>query len=369
LFIKELSLKNFRNYDLSKINFNKNINIILGSNGQGKTSLIEAIYALSTTKSHRTSKDLKMVKFNENFALVSAMINRKSNDDDFELSLSISNKGKNAKHNGVPIQKLSDYIGTLKTVFFAPEDLELIKGAPNTRRKFLNMEIGQIDGLYIHNLNLYSKVLKQRNELLKNFIENETNQLMLEVLTEQLVEPLVYILEKRNWFIRELETYARTVHFFLTEEEEEISFKYISGFNLEEISFENILGKYISSYPVDKKYRTTSLGAHRDDFALSLSGMNAHDFASQGQQRTSILSIKLAEVDLIRNFSRDYPVLLLDDVLSELDSNRQGKLLEYTKNKTQTFITTTSINGISDEIIKNSDVRIIKEARIGEYHE
>ena len=368
MFIKKLSLKNFRNYGAAEITFTQNINIMIGNNAQGKTSLIEGIYALSTTKSHRTSKDTGMIRFDQDFAKVETVV-QVDEDDDVSLSLSITKKGKTAKYNGIAASKLSAYIGKLKTVFFAPEDLELIKGGPAVRRKFLNMEIGQIDPLYIHHLGAYSKVLKQRNELLKNYVESESNGLMLEVLTGQLLPHLVYLLNKRSWFLESLEVYAKKVHAFITDEEEEISFKYLNSMRICEITEGALMMKFESLYANDKRMRTTTVGAHRDDFSVYLRGVNAHEFASQGQQRTSILSIKLAEIDLIYVETGAYPVLLLDDVLSELDEHRQVKLLASTKDKTQTFITTTSISGIDQETIDSADVFVIDDGKIGDCNE
>ena len=368
MFIKKLSLKNFRNYASTKIEFTKNINIIIGNNAQGKTSLIEGIYVLSTTKSHRTSKDIQMIHFEQDFAKADTVVSV-PDDEDIELSLSITKKGKTAKYNGVPATRLSAYVGKLKTVFFAPEDLELIKGAPATRRKFLNMEIGQIDALYIHHLGAYSKILKQRNELLKNDVESESGQLMLEVLTGQLLPHLIYLLNKRIWFLNVLEIHGKKVHTFITDSKEDISFKYVNSMRVDELTEETLMKKFESLYGHDKRMKTTTIGAHRDDFSIYLSEVNAHEFASQGQQRTAVLSIKLAEIDLIYAETGVYPVLLLDDVLSELDEDRQVKLLASTKDKTQTFITTTSISGIDQEMIDSSDVFVIDDAKIGDYCE
>lgn len=368
MFIKDLSLKNFRNYESAKLSFSKNINIFIGDNAQGKTSLIEGIYALSTTRSHRTSKDIQMIRFEEEFAKVDTAISIPDNDD-LELSLSITKKGKKAKFNGIHATKLTEYVGKLKTVFFAPEDLELIKGSPTVRRRFLNIEIGQIDSLYLFHLSSYGKVLKQRNELLKDYQESEEKRLMLEVLTEQLVPHIVYIVNKRIWFLKELEWHAHLVHDFITDGKEVLSFNYANSMRLEEVNSESVMIKFESLYANDKRMRTTTVGVHRDDFLINLSGVNAHEFASQGQQRTSILSIRLAEIDLIYAETGFYPVLLLDDVLSELDEGRQIKLLESTKNKTQTFITTTSITGIYKDIIDSADVFVVNSAKIGDYCE
>jgi len=368
LFIKKLSLKNFRNFAFAEIEFSKNINIMIGNNAQGKTSLIEGIYALSTTKSHRTSKDTQMISFDQDFAKLDTVV-QVPDGDDASLSLVITKRGKTATYNGISASRLSAYIGKLKTVFFAPEDLELLKGTPTIRRKFLNMEIGQIDPLYIHHLSSYSKILKQRNELLKNYSESESNKLLLDVLTQQLIPHLCYLLTKRTWFLESLEAHAKKIHAFITESKEGISFSYTNSMRIDEITDEVLIAKFESLYENDKRMRSTTVGAHRDDFSVYLSGVNAHEFASQGQQRTAVLSIKLAEIDLIYDITGIYPVLLLDDVLSELDANRQVTLLASTKDKTQTFITTTSVSGIYEEIIDSSDLFVIEDAKIGDYYE
>ena len=362
MFIKQLSIKNFRNYENADLKLTKNINIITGNNAQGKTSLIEAIYALSTTKSHRTNKDSQIILFEKEFTRIEAIISE--DKENFTLTLNISKKGKIANYNGISKKKLSDYIGILKTVFFAPEDLSLIKAAPTSRRRFLDMEIGQVDSHYIHHLTQYTKILKHRNELLKKFVENDEHNLMLEVLTKQICPHFLYLINKRKWFLSELEVYAKDVHTHITDFEENIMFKYLNSAKSDLISEEEIFKKYERFFQQDKKMKTTTIGPHRDDFLILINDMNAHEFASQGQQRTAILSIKLAEIELINEVTGVYPVLLLDDVLSELDNKRQMKLLNATKERTQTFITTTTIDGIDKEIIGLSDIFTIDNAKI-----
>lgn len=345
------------------VEFSKTITILIGNNAQGKTSLIEGIYALSTTKSHRTSKANQMIHFEQDFAKAEAIVEIPDNDE-MKLGLIIAKKGKTAKYNGANVAKLTDFVGKLKTVFFAPEDLELIKGSPSGRRRFLDMDIGQIDNLYIYYLSVYNKLLKQRNELLKRYVESDMNHLQLEVLTSQMVTPLIYILNKRKWFLQELGSHTKLIHHFITDGKEDISFEYLNSMRVEKITEDALLQKFESMYTTDKRTRTTNVGSHRDDFVVFLSGMNAHEFASQGQQRTAILSTRLAEIDLIYQETGIYPVLLLDDVLSELDESRQSKLLVSTNNKTQTFITTTSVSGIYQEILDSADVFVIEGGEI-----
>ena len=368
MFIKKIKLKQFRNYQEVAVVFEKNINIIIGRNAQGKTSLIESMYVLSTTKSHRTSKDQQLILFNEDFARIEAQINREL--DDFELSLSISKKGKKANYNGIVQKKLSDYVGKLIVVLFAPEDLSLVKGGPPYRRRFLDMEIGQLSPSYLYHLAQYGKLLKQRNELLKQLRHNRKNELLLEVLTEQLVPHAVFIVGKRMEFLEKLQQFAKGVHGEITNGLEEISFSYVNSFKDWELTEEQALQKYKDAFDSDIQNGTTALGPHRDDFVVSINGINTHQFGSQGQQRTASLSIKLAEIELIYSVLGEYPILLLDDVLSELDDSRQTQLLNTIKNKVQTFITTTNIDGIDEEVVRLADIFTIDNAeiRIGDEH-
>ena len=228
MFINRLSLKQFRNYQDACVEFKKNINIIIGNNAQGKTSLIESIYVLSTTKSHRTSKDSQLILFNEDFARIEADITRER--DDLHLSLVISKKGKKASYNGIDQKKLSEYVGKLIVVMFAPEDLSLVKGGPQYRRRFMDMEIGQLSPTYLFHLGQYSKLLKQRNELLKQLRMNRSNDLLLDVITEQLVPHAVYVLNSRIEFLKKLESFSKKVHGEISNQLEEIGLDYINSF-------------------------------------------------------------------------------------------------------------------------------------------
>ena len=362
MFIKKLELVQFRNYKTVNVKFEKNINIIIGYNAQGKTSLIEAMSVLSTTKSHRTNKDSQLILFGEDFARIRADIER--NQDNFELMLSISKKGKKATYNGVAQKKLSNYVGKLIVVMFAPEDLSLVKGGPQYRRRFMDMEIGQMSPPYLYHLGQYTKLLKQRNELLKQLRAKRTDELLLEVITEQLVPHATYLVEKRIEFLNLLETFASIIHGEISNQKEKITFKYINSFKEDNFEEEIILKKYKDLYNQDIQSGTTSIGPHRDDFVVSINDINTHQFGSQGQQRTASLSIKLAEIELIYSVIGEYPVLLLDDVLSELDDSRQTQLLNTIKNKVQTFITTTNIDGIDEKMIKLADVFTIDNAEI-----
>ena len=362
MFIKKLMIKQFRNYQSASVSFKKNINIIIGNNAQGKTSLIESMYVLSTTKSHRTSKDSRLILFGEDFARIEAEIEREQ--DDLELSLVISKKGKKASYNGIVQKKLSDYVGKLIVVMFAPEDLSLVKGGPQYRRRFMDMEIGQLSPTYLYHLGQYSKLLKQRNELLKQLRGNRQNELLLDVMTEQLVPHAVYVINKRIEFLGQLESFCKKVHGEISNQREEISLDYQNSFKQIEVDEESILQKYRDLYDQDIQLGSTNLGPHRDDFSVSINGINTHQFGSQGQQRSASLSMKLAEIELIHSVLNEYPILLLDDVLSELDDTRQTQLLNTIKNKVQTFITTTNIDGIDEDVIELADIFTIDNAEI-----
>lgn len=362
MLINELTLRQFRNYKSADVQFSKNINIVIGNNAQGKTSLIEAIYVLSTTRSHRTSKDSQLILFDEEFAKVSGNITR--HHDTFDLSLIISKKGKKAIYNGVDQKKLSDYVGKLVVVMFAPEDLSLVKGGPQYRRRFMDMEIGQLSPSYLYHLGQFTKLLKQRNELLKQLRTNRKNELLLDVLTEQMVTHIVFILEERLKFIETLESFAKSVHHEISTGLEEMSLKYFNSFKETPLEVEALLNKYKEHYDQDINQGTTAYGPHRDDFNVFINDVNTHQYGSQGQQRTASLSMKLAEIDLIHSVLDEYPILLLDDVLSELDDNRQTQLLNTIKNKVQTFITTTNIDGIDQKMIEIADIFTIENAEI-----
>lgn len=334
----------------------------MGQNAQGKTSLIEAIYVLSTTKSHRTSKDIQLILFNEDFARIKANIQREQ--DTFELMLSVSKKGKKAIYNGVPQKKLTDYVGKLIVVMFAPEDLSLVKGGPQYRRRFLDMEIGQISPTYLYHLGQYNKLLKQRNELLKQLRVKRSDELLLDVLTEQVVPHAIYLVQKRIEFLEQLQIFAKEIHGEISSQKEIIDFKYLTSFKETPLDEAAILQKYKEAYNQDIQMGSTNMGPHRDDFMVSINEINTHQFGSQGQQRTASLSIKLAEIELIHSILGEYPVLLLDDVLSELDDTRQTQLLNTIQNRVQTFITTTNIDGIDEKMINLSDIFTIDNAEI-----
>lgn len=369
MFLAETELKSYRNYSQLHIDWHTGINILLGNNAQGKTNLLESIYVLALGKSHRTAKDKDWIKFAEQFAIIKGKVIRKNGP--VTLDITISDKGKKAKINGLEQKRLSDYIGTLNAVMFAPEDLDLVKGSPTHRRRFMDMEIGQVSPMYLYNLNSYNKILLQRNQLLKEIARKEKKVDLLEIWDAQLVEYGVKILLKRAYFIDKLKVWAREIHADITNNKEQLRVEYQSSLQFTSATDPEALKdqylQQLQNHHQKEILRGVSLiGPHRDDLSFYIADQDVQSFGSQGQQRTTALSVKLAEIELIHQEIGEYPILLLDDVFSELDDQRQSDLLKSIKDKCQTFITTTSIDGISDEILLEARLYAISAGELAE---
>lgn len=360
MYLKNIQIKNFRNYASEELTFDSNMNVIIGENAQGKTNLLEAIYLLAFTKSYRTANDRELVKWEEEFARIQAELVKKD-DQLVPLELVYHHQGKKAKINHLEQSRLSEYIGHMNVVMFAPEDLSLVKGSPQIRRRFIDMELGQIEPMYVYHLTQYQKILKQRNHVLKQLQQRETDPAVLHVLTEQLVQHAAVILKKRYFFLDLLKKWALPIHKEISRGLEELDIEYQPSIHVTaEDSKEQIIEKMTAAYEkneANERYRgTTLIGPHRDDLQLFINERDVKQFASQGQQRTTALSLKLAEIDLIYHQIREYPILLLDDVLSELDDFRQSHLLSAIQGKVQTFVTTTTVDGIDHETMKEASV-------------
>lgn len=360
--VTSLSLRNFRNYESVDLETNHRVNVFIGPNAQGKTNLLEAIYMIALTKSHRTSKDKETIRWNEEFALISAQTEKKYGD--VSLQLTISNRGKKARINGLEMRKLSEYIGSLNVVLFAPEDLEIVKGSPGVRRRFLDMEIGQIQPSYLYSLSQYHKVLSQRNHFLKTGdVLKSSNAPLMEVWNEQLAQYGAKIMIGRQQFIAKLRNWAQWIHNSITDGAEQLDIDYLPSVEMDDepdetYLFERFMVKLSQAKEQEMRRGATVVGPHRDDLAFRINGKDALSFGSQGQQRTTALSLKLAEIELIKEETGEYPVLLLDDVLSELDRDRQTHLIETFRSKVQTFITTTGAEGLRMEEL--GDVQLFR---------
>lgn len=345
MWLDSLTIKHFRNYKDIEIDFNPELNIFLGRNAQGKTNILEAIYFLALTRSHRTRTDKNLLQFEQDSLSVVGILQKKSGKVPLEIDL--TPKGRVTKVNHLKQAKLSDYIGHMNVVLFAPEDLQLIKGAPSVRRKFIDMELGQIKPIYLADLTNYNHVLKQRNTYLKT--AQQVDDTFLAVLDEQLVDYGCRVMKHRKEFLENLQHFGREKHFEISGQLEELSIHYQSSVNfIDNLELEDIFKTALEkSRSRDLFKKNTGVGPHRDDMTFLINGMDA-SFGSQGQHRSLVLSIKLAEIELMESITKEAPILLLDDVMSELDNTRQLKLLKTISQNIQTFITTTSLDHLQN---------------------
>ena len=342
MIIKSIELQNFRNYEDLNISFDEGTNIFYGDNAQGKTNILEAVYLSGTTKSHKCSKDKEMIRFGEQEAHIRTVVVKKDKEYQIDMHLK-NNRSKGIAINKVPIKKASELFGILNMVFFSPEDLNIIKNGPAQRRRFLDSELCQLDKIYLSDLTTYNKILNQRNKLLKDMVYRPDLKDTLPVWDMQLVETGRKIIRRRKQFVDELNEIVHDIHYRISGEKEDLLLQYEPS--IEDIFFEDELFRVKER---DMRQCMTSVGPHRDDLLFSIGEVDIRKFGSQGQQRTSALSLKLSEIELVKRSIHDTPVLLLDDVLSELDSNRQNYLLNSIHD-TQTLITCTGL----DEFVKN----------------
>lgn len=342
MIIKSLELMNFRNYDFLDLKFSEGTNILYGDNAQGKTNVLEAIYLSATTKSHKGSKDKDMISFDQEEAHIRTYLFKEEIGYKVDMHLR-RNKSKGIAVDGQKLKKAADLLGLLNIVFFSPEDLSIIKNGPAERRRFVDMELCQLDSFYLYNLNHYNKIVNQRNKLLKDMYFNPQLKDTLNIWDSQLVSFGSKIIERRRMFVGQLNEIIYEIHKKLSGDKEELVVKYEPDVEIED--FETSLRK---SQERDIKLKQTCVGPHRDDFSFITGNIDLRKFGSQGQQRTAALSLKLSEIELVKKIAKDTPVLLLDDVLSELDSNRQNYLLNSIGN-IQTIITCTGL----DEFVNN----------------
>lgn len=358
--LTELSLKQYRNYQAQTVSFSPHINVLIGENAQGKTNLLEAIYVLALTRSHRTSNDRELIKFGEAFAKITGKVARA--DKTTTLELVVANQGKKARVNGIEQAKLSQYLGQLNVVLFAPEDLTIVKGSPAQRRRFIDMEFGQMNPRYLYALSQYKALLKQRNQYLKQLKYHQQHDLvLLSVLSDQLADFGGQIVAERTRLLAQMSEFAAVIHQTIASDKEQLAFHYQSQVAEADRASAAAATAALSQLFESNRAReieqgTTLVGPHRDDVAFMVNGKNVASFGSQGQQRTTALAVKLAEIDLMKAQTGEYPLLLLDDVLSELDDNRQTHLLAAIQDKVQTFLTTTSLDGIIEDLIETPEV-------------
>ncbi len=342
MYIHSLELSHYRNYNNLFITFQPGVTILYGDNAQGKTNVLEAIYLSGTTKSHRGTKDKDIIQFGEEESHIRLLLSKHDVNHRIDVHLR-KNKTKGIAINGQSIKKSGELFGIAHMIFFSPEDLSIIKNGPAERRRFMNLELCQLNRLYYHNYVNYNKVLNQRNTLLKQIIYKPQLKDTLDMWDSYLMEYGKCMIEQREEFLMELNEIVREIHSHLTGRKESIEIGYEKN-----VSVENYESMMINKRDMDLKYQSTQVGPHRDDICFYINGIDVRKFGSQGQQRTAALSLKLAEIELVKTTIHDTPILLLDDVMSELDSNRKNYLLDSMKD-IQTIVTCTGY----DDFIKS----------------
>lgn len=340
--INSINLQNFRNYNILNINFDGETNIIYGDNAQGKTNILEAIYVSATTKSHRGNKDKEMISFDKDESHIKSFVEKK--DVIYRIDMHLKkNKSKGIAINGIPIKKASELFGIVNIVVFSPEDLTIIKDGPAARRRFIDMELSQIDKIYLSDLSNYNRILAQRNKLLKDLYLKQDAIDTLDIWDMQLVQYGSKLITGRDNFIKNLNKIIGEIHSNLSGGKEKLEIKYEP-----DVCKDDFMKQITENRERDLRTKMTNIGPHKDDISFFINGKDVRKFGSQGQQRTSALSLKLSEIELVKSVIHDSPILLLDDVLSELDSNRQNFLLNSIKD-IQTIITCTGL----DEFVNN----------------
>ena len=361
--LNKLSLKNFRNYLDLNIDFNDKLNIIIGNNAQGKTNILEAIYFLSITKSFLSIHDKTLIHKDMDYARVSGDV--VINEFKKKLTITLNNDGKKIEINNNIVKKHMDYLGNLRIIIFSPDDIKLVKDSPNVRRKFLNIELSQLYDKYVKLLYDFNIILKQRNEYLKIIKNGNINNQYLGIIDQKYTDISVLIYKYRNNFINEINKYIGN-KFLSIAMDDGLSLKYINDVSIDEIDImkKNMLDKLINTRNRDISYGSTSIGPHKDNFIFELNGNNLSMYGSQGQLKMAILSLKLSEIDIFTKITGETPILLLDDIFSELDVEKRNKLIDYINNDIQTIITTTDLNDIDSELVKIANIYKIHDGKV-----
>ncbi len=356
--IQSIELDGFRNYGHIKTKFDDNVNILIGKNAQGKTNLLESIFYCCIGKSFKSCKDKELVNWSAEQARIKIVAQKKYRDLTIEARL-FKDQKKTIKINDLPIKKIGELIGEINVVFFSPQELKLVRESPEERRKFMDIDISQNNKRYFYQLSRYEKILQNRNKLLKNSKTIDVVKETVEIWDRALVASAKLLAFERQKFVSQILPFAQKAHSYISGGKEQLELKYICGckVELDENFEENLMKQLRKNLEKDYKLGYTSLGVHRDDIDIYLNGVEVKGFGSQGQQRTVALSLKLAELENMCNINGEYPILLLDDVFSELDSERQARLIKFV-GRTQTFITCTDEKKISGKVYKISNGEI-----------
>jgi len=361
MYLKKIELKNFRNYEEQTVEFHNKVNIITGKNAQGKTNLLESLYIMSLGKSFRTNKDIEMIGFEKEYCRAKSLSIKEGRE--LEIEITIGKEGKTTKINGMKTAKNFDLLENVYMVIFSPEDLKIVKDEPEKRRKFIDRELCQLKPIYYKNLGRYKKILQQRNSLLK---QQDINEDIIAVWDEGLAEYGAKIIQERNRFVDRLNQISREISRNITNGKEALELTYEANVehkeNYEEQKeyLKKVLNKNLKN---DISRRNTTVGPHKDDLKICVEGIDIRHFGSQGQQRTAALSLKLAEIRLIQEEAKVSPILLLDDVLSELDSERQNFLINSLE-EVQLFITTTELSGEVKKQLPEGETFFVEKGKV-----
>ena len=348
--INSLTIKNFRNYDGLSVKFDEKVNVFIGKNAQGKTNLLESIYYCCIGKSFKSCKDKELIKWGKENSSISLVANKKYRDVKIDIKLNNSQK-KNIQINGISIRKMGELIGEINIVFFSPQELRLVRESPDERRKFMDIDISQNNKRYFYQLSRYEKILANRNKLLKTCQTMESLKETIDIWDRALVTSAKLIAFERQKFVEQIMPYAEKAHSYISQGKESLKLVYKCGCGITlDDDFEKNMDKLLKkNIEKDFKLGYTTIGVHRDDIDIFLNDVEVKNFGSQGQQRTVALSLKLAELENMQNINGEYPILLLDDVFSELDLERQERLLKFV-GRTQTFITCTDEKQIKGKL-------------------
>ena len=366
MILKKIELINFRNYEKLSVRFYKGINIIYGDNAQGKTNLLESIYVLGITKSHRSFIDNNLIMNSKNFSSISGIINKGSLD--INLKIIIENNKKVLNIDNSIIKRISDYISNMNIIIFYPDDLELLKGSPQIRRKYFNLELSQLYSNYYIVLNEYNKLLKIRNECLKKMANKiYVDKNYFDILTSYLVDKSIILMKMRGKYVEKINNYSPKI-FKDIMELDNFNLKYNPSINIifdnEDNYKENIIKFFNDKLYYDVKMCSTSYGPHKDDYEFLLDNVNLKNYGSQGQQRIAVLCLKLSEIEIFKKYKETTPILLLDDVFSELSDDKKNNLLKYISKDIQTIITTTELNNLDKRLIKKSKLFKIESGKL-----
>ena len=361
MIIKNIKLVNYRNYNSLNLDFNDKINIIIGNNAQGKTNILESIYVLALTKSYDKAVDKNLIMFNEKFLKINGLVNINSYNKNFEVLINESYK--KVKINNNEISKMKDYISKINVILFTPDDINIFKDSPGSRRRLLNIELSQIFSEYVDLYNKYNVILKQRNEYLKS---NNINKLYLDIINDKFVDLAISIINYRLNYINEINNYIKGIFYDITNIND-LEIKYITNIEFnedKEVMKDKFLSKLNDNYEREKLYGNSLYGPHRDDFSFFLTNKDLSIYGSQGQLRCAMISYKLSELEIFNKYKKEYPILLLDDVFSELDLTKRNNIIKYLKDDIQTIITTTDIDMIDRQIVSKAKIITIDNGKV-----